>query len=99
MPDPEPGDPAPFPRFPLEQARELLRLLEETSLSEILVEEDETRIHIRRGVDLEGVPAEIMAGLAEGPPPPELFSMTAPVVGRFSRSGAGDEPLRPGQPI
>src|SRR5690242_14048359 len=99
MPDSEPTEAPTFARLLQGEARELLRLLEETSLNEILVEEDETRIHIRRGVRLEGVPAEVMSGLAEGPAPPELYSVTAPVVGRFSLIGAGDDPLRAGLPV
>jgi len=99
MSEPDPGDPAPFARLLQTEARELLRLLEETSLSEILVEEGETRIHIRRGVELEGVPIEVIAGLAEAPAPPALFSVTAPVVGRFSPAGDGAEPPRRGHPV
>ena len=88
-----PGDPPLFASLLRREARELVRLIEESGLSELLVEEGETRIHLRR-TEMPATGAEpVVAGSVEELAPPPLFQVTAPVVGRFSVAGDSGEPL------
>ena len=99
MSEPERESDSPMGNLLRGEARELLRLLEETSLSELLIEDGETRIHLRRSVAVDGEGAVAVSAPIEETPAPGLFTVTAPVVGQFSLSPEDAERLQPGHVI
>ena len=81
-------------KLDLEQLRELIRLLDESNLTEIEVEHDDDRIRVRRDPTSVG-PAVVTpsvatagAGSVEAPSSPEddAVYVTSPFVGTFYRS-------------
>jgi len=96
-----------------EQIRSVVRIVEETGMGEITVEEDGVRISVRRAVA--ATPAD-MAGLEAGPeseappaavPDTGLVNVQSPMVGTFYRASRPDalpfveegDPVSPGQTL
>jgi acetyl-CoA carboxylase biotin carboxyl carrier protein len=81
-------------KLDLEQLRELIRLLDESNLTEIEVEHDDDRIRVRRDPAVLGAPVvtssvgTAQARPAEEPSTPEddAVYVTSPFVGTFYRS-------------
>ncbi|MDI6709678.1 MAG: acetyl-CoA carboxylase biotin carboxyl carrier protein [Thermoanaerobacterales bacterium] len=91
----------------LEEIRELIRLLDETDITEFSLESQGMRIAIKKGVLREAVPpsqAEVQSGgppiapadtgeeAPDGAPVVETFTVVAPMVGTFYRAPAPDAP-------
>jgi len=92
-----------------ERLRELIRLVQESGIGEVTIEEGETRVTVRRTEDrptVEAGPAKAAPVAAPAEPPPELPSddtirIEAPMVGTFYRAPSpGAEPfVEEGDPV
>lgn len=80
----------------LEQLRELLKILNETDITELTLESGDLKLQVRKGETVAvGVPT---VPAPEPPPPPpvpdsrKLVDVVSPMVGTFYRSPAPGEP-------
>jgi oxaloacetate decarboxylase (Na+ extruding) subunit alpha len=84
-----------------DRLRELIRVVQESGIAEVTIEEGETRITVRRTDETEGAP-EVAAPDPFAPPPPlepaevppavdEVFRVESPMVGTFYRAPAPGE--------
>jgi oxaloacetate decarboxylase alpha subunit len=77
-----------------ERIREVVRIVQETGVGEITIEEDGTRVSVRRTAEQTYLPAAPAAPAAEGEPPPVaprdngLTRVESPMVGTFYRAPA-----------
>lgn len=83
----------------LERIRELIKVVEESEINEITVEEDGARITIRKGITSEAGKTDVVGTLVQEPqentgrPYPENWkAIVAPMVGTFYRCPAPDTP-------
>jgi len=81
----------------LEKVKELIKLIEESDVNEITIEEDGARITVRKGVAGEVVQSEVNEAaieneqdLASQARPTNWKSISAPMVGTFYRSPSPD---------
>jgi oxaloacetate decarboxylase alpha subunit len=83
-----------------ERLRELIRVVQESGIGEVTIEEGETRITVRRTDEGEGAAAVPVAPIAAPPPPDEeevepaadeVFQIESPMVGTFFRAPAPGE--------
>jgi oxaloacetate decarboxylase alpha subunit len=84
----------------LDRIKEIIKVVEESNINEITVEEDGVRITIRKGITGEQTKADAKETTIEGHPssteeiyPDNWKSIVAPMVGTFYRSPAPDAPL------
>ncbi len=90
--------------FNLEQLRELLKILNETDITELTLESGELRLSVRKGNSpIVAAPVAAVSTASPTPPPPiespppvpdnrKLIDVVSPMVGTFYRSPAPDEP-------
>ncbi len=88
-------------RSETERLRELIRVVQESGIAEVTIEEGETRITVRRTDDQEQIAAATAATpIAEQPAPlpddvlpaaDEVFRVESPMVGTFYRAPSPDE--------
>jgi oxaloacetate decarboxylase alpha subunit len=77
-----------------ERIREVVRIVQETGVGEITIEEDGTRVSVRRTAEQTYLPAAPAVPAAEGEPPPVaprdngLTRVESPMVGTFYRAPA-----------
>src|SRR4051794_10109398 len=94
---------AEFGRLLREETTELVRFLEDTSLTELVFEDGDLRIHIVRSLDDEILIASTALMLPDADtgdlPDPYRHTVTAPVVGRFLLGAGNASPLHPGARI
>jgi oxaloacetate decarboxylase alpha subunit len=84
-----------------ERLRELIRVVQESGIAEVTIEEGETRITVRRTDETERAPAVVPSEPFALPPPlepeevapvaDELFRVESPMVGTFYRAAAPGE--------
>jgi oxaloacetate decarboxylase alpha subunit len=94
-----------------ERIRELIRIVQESGIGEVTIEEGETRVTVRRSDETEAVPAGGVAGTAAqpadgvdapvGPPADGTIRIESPMVGTFYRAPEpGAEPfVEEGDPV
>jgi oxaloacetate decarboxylase alpha subunit len=96
-------DHARFARLLQEHTAALVRLIEDTSVTEILFEDAGARIHIRRELPAVSEPPAtapaVEEPLLEPAADPALHTVTAPVVGKFRLATGMENPLQPGHRI
>lgn len=90
--------------FNLEQLRELLKILNETDITELTLESGELRLSVRKGNSpIVAAPVAAVSTASPTPPSPiespppvtdnrKLIDVVSPMVGTFYRSPAPDEP-------
>lgn len=90
--------------FNLEQLRELLKILNETDITELTLEFGELRLSVRKGNSpIVAAPVAAVSTASPTPPSPiespppvpdnrKLIDVVSPMVGTFYRSPAPDEP-------
>ena len=87
-------------RSETERLRELIRVVQESGIAEVTIEEGETRITVRRTDETERAPAATPAepfATSEAPVPEvapaadDVFQVESPMVGTFYRAPAPDE--------
>jgi len=84
-------------KMELERIKELIKLVEESEINEITIEENGTRVTIRKGLHFEQVKVDSRAAGAEGVTEPEGKNypdnwkcIVAPMVGTFFRAPGPD---------
>jgi oxaloacetate decarboxylase (Na+ extruding) subunit alpha len=89
-----------------ERIREVVRIVEESGIDEITVEEDGMRVRVRRALDAPAVPdwsgpAPIAPGAVAVPPQPGIVRIESPMVGTFYRGSQPGAPpfVEEGDPV
>lgn len=91
-----------FGQILAKDAADLVQFVEQTGVIELAVEFATTRFHFRRAVSSSPqISQALESTLTTGNPlsEPELYTVSAPVVGKFYLVGDADSALRPGHQI